>query len=94
MAKLFHEEDSIHTFVMRDIKESHEPIMCILKVMEVDDDQVITLLNLMTGFAEKTTKEKILKDYKTVDGENLQSIFKYVYTTHDIIESYEDKISN
>lgn len=86
MEKHFLDDEELSTFVLRDIKEIHEPLISILKVMEVDELGEVTLLNLMTGFSETTTKEEMHSKYKILNGENLQKIFYFVYSTHDIID--------
>lgn len=82
MGKQFYEESSLSCFVLRDIKSIHEPLISILKIVEEDDDTV-TLVNLMTGFVEKTTKDRMYIDYNKLTGEELQRAFEYVHTTHE-----------
>lgn len=83
--KLFHAEDSLALFVLRDIKNIHEPLVSILKIVS-DDGETLTLVNLMTGFAEKTTKDRIYIDYNKLSGEELQKAFEYVHSTHQQLE--------
>jgi len=94
MAKQFLDEESLHSFVVRKTQYSYEPLMSILKIMEIYDDDTIVLLNLMTGLGETTTKDSITKDYETVSGPTLQKFFSWVYETHSSLDLEDYQLEN
>lgn len=94
MAKQFLDDDDILTFVMRDLKQVHEPLFSILKIMEITEEGTVILLNLMTGMGEKTTKDEILEKYQVLKGENLQKHFTYVYQSHGVEQGRDIEFDN
>lgn len=95
MAKQFLDEDSLFSFVVRKTQYSYEPLISILKIIEVYDDDTIVLFNLMTGLGETTTKELITKDYETVTGDSLHKLFLWIYDAHkDAVDQSDEMIEN
>lgn len=94
MAKQFVDNESLASFVIREIRHAHEPIISILKIVESLENGDIILLNLMTGLAERATKESISSDYKSVTGKVLQETFMFIYDTHGLPELSETLINH